>query len=151
MRWPRLLSALALLGLSCGTTPRCADTCAGCCDAKDVCKPGTSHGLCGLGGALCLACPASDVCTGGACSSPPCGPSNCQGCCDASSGRCQVSAISSACGLGGVACAQCSSNQRCDNGACVNCLVSGSTCSSDASCCSQLCDGLTGFTPGGCH
>ncbi len=146
------LATTALLALAaCDSGPRCnADSCPGCCDAHDVCQAGDQAKVCGKGGQLCVLCPKSDVCNAGVCESAPCGPDTCTGCCDAQ-GRCAVSAIDSACGLNGVACVQCSVNQRCSAGSCITCLTSGANCSSDTSCCSQLCDGLTGFTPGSCH
>lgn len=39
------------------SVPTCADNgCQGCCDAFDVCQPGTEKGACGAGGAACSDC-----------------------------------------------------------------------------------------------
>jgi hypothetical protein len=55
--------------LACGRTnlPCLPDTCSGCCDAFDTCRPGTSFDECGTRGASCVACAAGATCQGGLC------------------------------------------------------------------------------------
>jgi hypothetical protein len=145
MRWFPLL----LLFAACGNPP-CIDSCPGCCDVKDVCQTGDQLKACGVHGMVCVACLKDQVCTAGVCSAPPCGPDTCTGCCDVN-GRCVVSATDGSCGLAGVDCVQCSFGQGCQNGVCKNCLPSSYGCSSDASCCSMVCGGLTAFQMGTCN
>lgn len=50
-----------------GFSPRCAETCAGCCDGA-ICRSGTSVTACGAGGALCEVCSGvKTTCSQGAC------------------------------------------------------------------------------------
>jgi hypothetical protein len=52
-------------------TPCGPSTCAGCCDANGVCQPGTTHDVCGRGGALCESCTPKQSCDGlGVCRCP---------------------------------------------------------------------------------
>ncbi len=53
-----------------GPTPgTCAQaTCGGCCDTRQVCRPGSSDTACGAGGDRCYDCTRMDgMCAGGAC------------------------------------------------------------------------------------
>jgi hypothetical protein len=65
------LGALTLtlgLAVGCVNTPKCtASTCAGCCDANDVCQGGDTSAQCGRGAMMCSACAAGTSCQLGAC------------------------------------------------------------------------------------
>ena len=67
-----------LVGLLIALTPGCqkkcdADTCSGCCTAKNECVKDNSDAQCGLAGATCAACGTDQACTNGACAAivPP--------------------------------------------------------------------------------
>ena len=62
------LAALALLLSGCpqvAVTPCGPSTCAGCCDAMNVCRLGTEAAACGATGNACDVCVAGQVCGGG--------------------------------------------------------------------------------------
>src|SRR4051812_19444079 len=89
----------------------------GCCQGK-TCQPGTSENACGTGGVGCVRCAGGQVCSAGTCvPSPPgtCTPSNCPtGCCDGNT--CRAGTANNFCGLGGLACVNCSgSTPNCVN------------------------------------
>ncbi len=138
---PFVFGALAgvLLALSpaCGTTAgvHCLPSnCNGCCDVNGVCQGGADALACGRDGHRCASCQPSEACTAGACgnSGNPtgggsgtggtsldagCQPSTCNGCCDGT-GRCRGGNVSTACGLGGKACATCAGGEACVANAC---------------------------------
>lgn len=95
--------------------------CHGCCDGT-TCLLGQSQSSCGELGAACTACPTGQLCkvqgasAGGSCA-VPCSPASCKGCC--AGDVCAVGDQDIACGLGGGACANCStSHLSCAAGAC---------------------------------
>ena len=116
-----------------GTCP--INTCFGCCDASNVCQPGTADNACGLAGAACVDCAASgEKCAGWKCKcfpscngkcqgaddgcGSPCLINHCKGCCDASK-ACQAGTVDTACGENGAACTDCTlSSQTCTSQSC---------------------------------
>lgn len=136
-------TACDALGFACqagkcaGTKPVCdAKSCAGCCDASGNCQVGTATNACGKAGDACTNCGEQGAgCVSGACEGPPpaCSPKTCGGCCDAQ-GNCQTGNTTSACGIGGGACAACP-------GANAACVSPGSYCAYFPGCGSQSCPG----------
>jgi hypothetical protein len=92
-------------------------TCAGCCDDRGTCQPGTDQRACGVGGTSCQACnPRYDVCnpqgggggvTGMVCWAP-CPLRDCAGCCTLS-GACVSGTADDACGGPQRVCDDCAS------------------------------------------
>jgi hypothetical protein len=101
--------------------------CKGCCFG-DQCLSGTDQTACGIAGQQCQNCVANgQQCiaqggpVGGTCQgTPQCNPSNCKGCCNGNA--CVPGNDNGACGIGGVACANCTVQNEVCNGAgqCVN-------------------------------
>ncbi len=111
---------------SCVNAPCGPNNCKGCC-AGTTCVPTESDTQCGTGGLACTNCTAiSEFCnqsTGNCVATPPlCGPSNCPtGCCAGDS--CITSEADTQCGLGGLACTDCTAkSETCQSGVC------GTTC-----------------------
>lgn len=51
-----------------GPVSQCSEaSCAGCCDAEGVCRPGSDNQACGLGGTSCQGCAGQLTCSLGAC------------------------------------------------------------------------------------
>lgn len=104
-----------------------SQTCKGCCDGN-TCVDGIGDGQCGVGGAQCANCLASqEVCfpsgngLGGTCGTiaPKCDATSCPtGCCFGD--QCLMGDIDAACGTGGKECTNCTVNgDRCSSQACV--------------------------------
>lgn len=127
----------------------------GCCllyNNQEVCVTGTSSVACGSGGQACADCSAkAQTCDWGshACVTQPCGPNNCKGCC--SGNTCVPGSDVKACGLGGLACTDCSlQNAGCDpqSGQCT-----GQPPKCDSSNCNGCCAGdvcMAGNVDGAC-
>lgn len=117
---------------TCVNAPCGPNNCKGCCDGT-TCVPNESDTECGTGGLSCTNCSAQklfcDSSTGQCENQPPkCGPNNCKGCC--AGDACITSESDAQCGLGGLACTDCSASQEtCSNGTC------------STSCTSQTCPG----------
>jgi hypothetical protein len=110
----------ACLAGACGVSTCNATSCASGCCQNGLCNPGTADAQCGNGGATCADCAAQGhACLTKACSQQaPCSPQSCPGgCCQ--NGTCQLGLSDQACGVGGVACVDCSAqSQACVNGHC---------------------------------
>jgi len=129
------LALLLIVGCSGDPTPPTPDlrsggcgpkSCSGCCMAE-LCLDGNTEAFCGLSGGACINCAASgQACVTGTCQGGvSCGTATCGTCCEGS--QCVSSIDDTACGAGGVKCADCSAQGKtCDQnfGAC----VSSSTC-----------------------
>ncbi|MCU0700463.1 MAG: adventurous gliding motility lipoprotein CglB [Myxococcaceae bacterium] len=68
----RALSTLAIAVTflpACGRTnlPCLPETCSGCCDVFDTCRPGTAFDECGASGAACVTCASGATCQRGRC------------------------------------------------------------------------------------
>jgi hypothetical protein len=102
--------------------PTCGPgNCHGCCDGN-ACLLGQSQNSCGAQGQACTSCVGGESCTllgpgiGGHCQLP-CSPATCAGCCVGD--ICAVGSQDLACGVGGKACVDCTSNHLvCMSGAC---------------------------------
>ncbi len=82
--------------------------------------PGNTEAACGFGGLACSVCGASERCISATCQpqTPQCNATICpNGCCDTASGKCKPSSNTS-CGVGGVACQACASDEACKAGSC---------------------------------
>lgn len=118
-----------------------ADNCGGCC-VGNFCATGLENTACGTKGGLCQNCvnQGGTCSAGGVCTAPPCGPDTCpKGCC--SNNKCITTGADSACGIGGLACENCSSSgETCRSGQCVE-KCGPSNC---AGCCraNNTCDTL---------
>lgn len=153
-----------------GCGGKCAiNDCQGCCEGQQ-CLQGVSDRACGSAGSECADCTGGGgICNAGSCSqctpncsgkcagaSDGCGnlcaTNSCSGCCDAT--NCVVGNELTACGRGGVQCADCSqSGGVCSGGVCSGCSANcagkcpgasdgcGGTCS--ANLCSGCCDDTT--------
>jgi len=120
---------------ACGNIqPACdATTCmAGCCtlfDGQNACVSGVSSLACGTGGAMCTDCTQNGkVCdpTSQACVSAPCGPNNCKGCC--AGATCVGTESDSQCGIGGLACTNCTALSEFCNQSTGNCVSTPPLC-----------------------
>ena len=127
----------------------------GCCNAKNVCTPGTAGSSCGVGGGLCLDCTrgpalglgcvagkcgcngAADCPPGSACSfnvhicTPTCGATTTQcngGCCG--NGRCVSGTAGKECGSSGGICTDCTTMQ----GGGKLCVAGGCGCNGAGDC-----------------
>lgn len=96
-----------------GGSPGCNSTnCAGCCRSNGQCQTAPTSAQCGVNGAACAVCPATQSCQAGTCLP-------CAGCIDISTGTCMAGTSNSACGSSGGFCSACSgptpfcSGQRC--------------------------------------
>jgi hypothetical protein len=92
----------------------------GCCTPEGTCKEGTTAGLCGKGGLLCVDCSAMGFgCVDQGCNAAATCP-GCDGCCKAGTCNAYGKTQDDACGRGGALCKDCtSSGQSCDgNGSC---------------------------------
>ncbi|MHB8878296.1 MAG: hypothetical protein ACYC8T_31760, partial [Myxococcaceae bacterium] len=103
---------------TCGTcNPTTCPT--GCCDATGTCQAGGSGSACGVGGAACETCAATQGCVGGACA---CTAASCSsGCCTGTTCVAPGSQSASQCGTGGLSCSSCASDPQglaCIGGAC---------------------------------
>jgi hypothetical protein len=94
-------------------------TCAGCCTAEGECRE-PNPGYCGLAGSQCEECSTGQTCdiAIGECVDADqieCGPTTCPGCCNAE-GECLFPGYAQGpyqCGLGGIACIECSGAEVC--------------------------------------
>lgn len=147
-----------------GCTPGGA-CCAGCCDANDVCQPGTGDGECGLNGSACIICnPLDGLCDQGRCQ---CDAANCpNGCCSNGPGNPGLCFVDDPrfCGANGVTCTACPEGTACnaqEQCECTaqSCLAStGRRCRNNQCLCdAELCDGCCqdnvckpGTTPDAC-
>lgn len=147
-----------------GCTPGGA-CCAGCCDANNVCQPGTGNGVCGLNGSDCIVCnPLDGLCDQGRCQ---CDAANCpNGCCSNGPGNQGLCFVDDPrfCGNNGVTCTACPEGTACNaQQQCVctaqSCLAStGRRCKNNQCLCDgELCDGCCqdglckpGTTPEAC-
>lgn len=156
-------------GTACNVCPgacsnqRCQTTCGpsncpqGCCQAG-TCRTGDTSAACGTGGAACVTCGAGTRCVqgatdGGVCVvTAACNAMSCaNGCCDGTT--CRSPGGETACGLGGVACAncltrltdRCLANGSCGCGTTGACLMGqvcdGGVCQCDPATCDGCCDG----------
>src|SRR5579871_409275 len=121
--------AIAAVGLALAACPSpkkivCGPAnCTGCCDSSGSCQLGDQPATCGIGGALCVTCGATQGCNDGVCGAQHpdggdggamCGlPSGCTGCCDPQ-GRCLPGTDPTACGNFGGNCAACASPGFCN-------------------------------------
>ena len=107
---------------ACVSAPCGPNDCLGCC-AGSSCVPGQSNTQCGSGGLSCTDCTTTgELCnpSNGQCQKNPpvCGPMNCNGCC--AGDVCVTSEGDTQCGVGGVACTDCTaSGESCSGGTCV--------------------------------
>ena len=129
-------------------TSKCDFTnCLGCCDAQGVCQLGQSNAACGLKGQACEACTFGTSCgpvgpIGGMCEGqPPCGPATCKGCCIGD--LCQTGSQNTACGIGGVSCANCTAISEVCNGQ--SCQIPPPQCNPQ-NCPNGCCNGTTCVT-----
>jgi hypothetical protein len=112
--------------------PPCAVSCAGCCDAKDICRAGSADTACGKNGQACADCEdVSSSCKQGVCAAcqPACGGKRCgegDGCggsCQPGSGCCTPSCGGKNCGdsdgCGGSCAGPCPWKYICSNKSCV--------------------------------
>ena len=108
---------------SCVSAPCGPNNCKGCC-AGSTCVPTESDSQCGTGGLACTNCSAmNEFCnqaTGLCVSQPPmCGPMSCTGCC--AGDICVTSEGNTQCGVGGMACTDCTtSGDVCTGGTCTS-------------------------------
>jgi hypothetical protein len=121
--------------------PACGpQTCSGCCFG-DECLGGTDPAACGIGGAVCGNCLASNgTCvaegTGGVCEGQmTCNTSNCTGCCEGNT--CQSGVNPTECGFGGQQCGNCQGM----GGACVPAGAQGGVCEMQGGCSAENCPG----------
>jgi len=119
-----------------GGTALCAN-CNGCCDTMGNCRGGNTQTSCGLGGAACESCPATQACIDNKCQDY-----QCPGCVDSSSSACLPGTTNASCGTDGGTCTACTGTQSCFNGAC----VTNTTCG-PANCSNGCCDGTVCVTP----
>lgn len=91
--------------------------CDGCCQ-NGQCMPGTTTTACGIGGLSCRECFTGQSCVNGTCINQgnTCS-TTCNGCCTGS-GQCIDPATDANCGLSGLPCQACTSEQKCEGGAC---------------------------------
>jgi hypothetical protein len=91
----------------------------GCCDGRACIIGDRDEQRCGSGGAQCAACPEGEICNAAGVCEAACGPDNCNGCCSPQ-GTCVETQFQNefACGQNGGACAVCSGDAVCVNGAC---------------------------------
>jgi hypothetical protein len=108
---------------ACVNAPCGPNNCKGCCQGT-TCVGTESDKQCGTGGLSCTDCTAQkEVCntsTGQCTSTPPlCTPQNCKGCC--SGNVCVTSETDTQCGLGGLACTDCTQKGlTCNGGTCTS-------------------------------
>jgi hypothetical protein len=125
---------------TCAQPPCGTQTCTGCCFG-DECMSGTAPTACGLGGAACANCLATnDQCvaegTGGVCQGQStCNTSNCGGCCVGNA--CVSGHDTTECGAGGQACANCETT----GGICLTVSPQGGACEVAGGCSPQNCSG----------
>jgi hypothetical protein len=108
--------------------------CGGCC-ASNLCHPGTSISLCGVGGAACKSCSVTGSCLTPTCSAGLCGDSPrpdgypcpggrcyaaacCVGCYDTAGNSCRSGTALLYCGTGGLPCKNCKAIGSCVNQTC---------------------------------
>jgi hypothetical protein len=105
----------------------------------------TSVGMNETEGDACGPCASPRVCVDDECLLPPeCGPENCDGCCTEDD-ACHPGDDRAACGMGGAACAFCSGNAACMDGACI--LPCDSSC---GGCCDAEGNCLDGTSADAC-
>lgn len=118
---------------TCQTPVTCGPAnCPGCCVGNN-CVVATTPAACGKGGEVCRGCGANESCNAGVCvPAPNCGPANCAGCCIGND-VCAVGSQNTACGVGGLQCANCAGNgQVCQGGTCQAAACGPANC---AGCC----------------
>ncbi len=106
-----------------GGSPCNPATCANGCCSNDLCMAGTSDTSCGKGAAACEDCAATGhPCIDKVCAQvAKCDAVSCPGGCCLGGDSCELGLSDQACGKGGVACVNCSSQgQACVNGSCGN-------------------------------
>lgn len=120
-----VVSAVAVLGASCGPGPCGPANCFGCCSATDECVSGNTAASCGSTGSQCSACTGSQTCEVGVCKgggggsggsggsggAPGCNNQTCTGCCF--NNTCQSGNTAGACGKAAMACTACQSAEIC--------------------------------------
>jgi hypothetical protein len=90
--------------------------CAGCWDGNGNClAPAAAN--CGINGAACVSCSASQLACNATTGQCVCNSSSCGGCCD-TNGVCQPGTTDSLCGQGIGACVTCPGNKHCTSGNC---------------------------------
>lgn len=108
---------------ACQNAPCGPNNCKGCCSGT-TCVSSESDAQCGTGGLACTDCTQQkELCNAstGQCvnTQPLCNPNNCKGCC--SGDVCVTSEIDADCGVGGLACTDCTQKgQTCNGGTCVS-------------------------------
>lgn len=128
-------------GGSCQAQTACSPaTCKGCC-VGNQCVTAPTAAACGTGGVTCQACPDGQVCDPfGRCipTTNTCGLASCAGCCVGD--ICAVGTQSTACGVAGDACVNCTLSDRvCEAGICELPACSPASCTG-------CCDGNTCVT-----
>lgn len=97
----------------------CPNGCCGTSGGQPTCFAGTGNNACGFAGQMCATCGMNETCDAQthSCVMQGCNAQTCKGCCFGN--QCQAGNMDTACGVGGVQCANCTGMmQFCNGGKC---------------------------------